>query len=107
MPVERIQNQHVVRVMDPRDGRWRLYCVPTTDDVDIIDWFFMVGRFLFDSHQNYWSDEDEDTPPDFNEDGKTLNNEPSKPLNQEGYSTENDERVLVPVLPDGRPRERW
>ncbi|PRQ32461.1 putative plant organelle RNA recognition domain-containing protein [Rosa chinensis] len=52
-------------------------------------------------------DEDEDTPPDFNEDGKTLNNQPSKPINQEGYSTENEERMLVPVLPDGRPRGRW
>lgn len=54
-----------------------------------------------------WSDEDDDTPPDFDEDGKTLNNELSKPIKQEGYSTENDEMVLVPVLPDGRPRERW
>ncbi|KAL6199529.1 hypothetical protein ACLB2K_029313 [Fragaria x ananassa] len=60
-----------------------------------------------DDDDDDWSDEDEDTPPDFNEDGKTLNNEESKPINQEGYSPENDERVLVPVLPDGRPRECW
>lgn len=60
-----------------------------------------------DDDVDEWSDEDDDTPPDFDEDGKTSNNELRKPIKQEGYSTENDEMVLVPVLPDGRPRERW
>ncbi|KAM1799962.1 hypothetical protein ACFX12_033829 [Malus domestica] len=60
-----------------------------------------------DDDENDWSDEDDDTPPNFDKDGKTSNIGVRKPVKQEGSSRENDGKVLVPVLPDGRPRERW
>lgn len=60
-----------------------------------------------DDDEDDWSDEDDDTPPDFDEDGKTLNIGASKPVKDEDNLRQNDGKVLVPVLPDGRPRERW
>ncbi|KAM1012167.1 hypothetical protein ACFX2J_047166 [Malus domestica] len=59
-----------------------------------------------DDDEDDWSDEDDDTPPDFDEDGKTPTIGVSKPVKQEGSSRENNGKVLVPVLPDGQPRER-
>ncbi|KAJ0986199.1 hypothetical protein J5N97_004555 [Dioscorea zingiberensis] len=52
-----------------------------------------------------WSDEEEDLPPDFS-DGEGISFEPSKERSQNG-STPMKEKVLVPMFPDGTPRERW
>lgn len=60
-----------------------------------------------DDEDDDWSDEDDDTPPDFDEDAGTLEIGQEKPIKQVGTSTPNDEKELAPVLPDGRPRERW
>ncbi|KAJ7951285.1 protein ROOT PRIMORDIUM DEFECTIVE 1-like [Quillaja saponaria] len=60
-----------------------------------------------DGGEDDWSDEDDDIPPDFDEDSETLEIGGGKANKQVAYATKNDEKVLVPVLPDGRPRERW
>ncbi|KAF8412136.1 hypothetical protein HHK36_000092 [Tetracentron sinense] len=60
-----------------------------------------------DDDEDDWSDEDDDTPPDFDDGGGSITLGPSKALKQVDVSTENEEKVLVPVFPDGRPRERW
>lgn len=60
-----------------------------------------------DDDEDDWSDEDDDAPPNFDEDGKTSNIGVSKPVKQEGSLRENNGKVLVPLLPDGQPRERW
>ena len=53
-----------------------------------------------------WSDEeDDDLPPDFDEDAELLEMGQGKTIKQD--SRQNDEMVLLPVLPDGRPREQW
>ncbi|KAH7519496.1 hypothetical protein FEM48_Zijuj08G0042600 [Ziziphus jujuba var. spinosa] len=54
-----------------------------------------------------WSNEDDDTPPDFDEDGDTLNIGVQEPVKQDVNSTKHSAKVLHPVTPDGRPRERW
>ncbi|KAL2319982.1 hypothetical protein Fmac_028951 [Flemingia macrophylla] len=55
-----------------------------------------------------WSDEDnDDLPPDFDEDGELLDIGQGKTVKQVEESRQNDEMVLVPVFPDGRPREQW
>ncbi|KAA8516160.1 hypothetical protein F0562_019339 [Nyssa sinensis] len=46
-------------------------------------------------------------PPDFAEDDGNVNIGLSKPTTQVDNSVKNEEKVLVPVFPDGRPRERW
>ena len=56
-PPKRSDYEHVIRVMDPSDDRWKLYCIPTTDDVDLNDWFFKVGCLVFDDYQAYWRDD--------------------------------------------------
>ncbi|XP_027335774.1 protein WHAT'S THIS FACTOR 1 homolog, chloroplastic [Abrus precatorius] len=64
----------------------------------------------FDDIDDYdWSDEDDDddTPPDFFEDAETLEIGQGKTTKQVEDSRQNDGKVLVPVFPDGRPRERW
>lgn len=60
-----------------------------------------------DDYEDDWSDEDGDTPPDFDDDDGTLKVHLSKSINQPDNSTKNDEKLLVPVFPDGRPRECW
>ncbi|MED6180150.1 pseudoprotein wtf element Wtf1 [Stylosanthes scabra] len=58
-----------------------------------------------------WSDDDDgdddDTPPDFDEDDGTLEISQGKTTKQAEDSMANDKKVLAPVFPDGRPRERW
>ncbi|KAL5796035.1 hypothetical protein ACOSQ2_000855 [Xanthoceras sorbifolium] len=56
-----------------------------------------------------WSDDDGDdnTPPDFDEDDGTVMIGSSKSAKQVNGSMKNEEKVLVPVFPDGKPRERW
>ncbi|KAB2603745.1 protein ROOT PRIMORDIUM DEFECTIVE 1 [Pyrus ussuriensis x Pyrus communis] len=73
------------------------------------EWSGDDDEFNDDEHddEDDWSDEDDDAPPNFDEDGKTSNIGVSKPVKQEGSSRENDGKVLVSVLQDGRPRERW
>ncbi|GLU00796.1 hypothetical protein SLE2022_181400 [Rubroshorea leprosula] len=65
-----------------------------------------------DGDEDDWNDEDYDTPPDFNDDDYVDDDEPvkigvTKSIKQLDKSTEKEEKVLVPVFPDGRPRERW
>ncbi|KAH7651583.1 Plant organelle RNA recognition domain-containing protein [Dioscorea alata] len=52
-----------------------------------------------------WSDEKEDLPPDFS-DGEGISFEAGK-LQNRNASTPKEDKVIVPVFPDGRPRERW
>ncbi|KAK6137084.1 hypothetical protein DH2020_029170 [Rehmannia glutinosa] len=69
-----------------------------------------LGNDEDDDNEDYedeWSDDDDDVPPDFSddEDDDALPSlELSKPTEKvNGLS----EKVLAPVFPDGRPRERW
>ncbi|CAN4108395.1 unnamed protein product [Withania somnifera] len=54
-----------------------------------------------------WSDDGDDIPPDFSDDEGTLNPEDSKPTTQVNGAKKKEEKILAPVFPDGRPRERW
>ncbi|XP_021912446.1 protein ROOT PRIMORDIUM DEFECTIVE 1 [Carica papaya] len=54
-----------------------------------------------------WSDEDDDTPPDFDEDDETLKIGLASSSKQAENSAKNEDKVPVPVFPDGQPRERW
>ncbi|KAL3536720.1 hypothetical protein ACH5RR_000086 [Cinchona calisaya] len=54
-----------------------------------------------------WSNEEDDLPPDFNGDDGIMNLEPHKPSRKMDGSEKKDDKLLVPVFPDGRPRERW
>lgn len=61
-----------------------------------------------DEYEDDWSDEDDDLPPDFDEDDDgTVNLDFDKPIKEKDKFTKNEEKVLEPVYPDGRPRERW
>ncbi|KAM3362441.1 hypothetical protein P3S68_017295 [Capsicum galapagoense] len=48
-----------------------------------------------------WSDDGDDIPPDFSDD------EDSKPTTQVNGAQKEEEKILAPVFPDGRPQERW
>lgn len=50
-----------------------------------------------------WSD---DIPPDFSDDEGTVNLEDNK-LTAQVNGAKKEEKILAPVFPDGRPRERW
>ncbi|KAK6137089.1 hypothetical protein DH2020_029160 [Rehmannia glutinosa] len=70
-----------------------------------------LGNDEDDDNEDYedeWSDDDDDdVPPDFSddEDDDALPSlELSKPTDKVNGSSE---KVLAPVFPDGRPRERW
>ncbi|KAF5733117.1 protein ROOT PRIMORDIUM DEFECTIVE 1-like [Tripterygium wilfordii] len=55
-----------------------------------------------------WSDEDDDLPPDFNDDDdRTVKIGLSQSTNKAGSTVTKEEKVLVPMYPDGRPRDRW
>lgn len=54
-----------------------------------------------------WSDDGDDIPPGFSDDEGTINLEDSKLTTQVNGAKKRDEKILVPVFPDGRPRERW
>uniref|UniRef100_A0A803NV54 PORR domain-containing protein n=1 Tax=Cannabis sativa TaxID=3483 RepID=A0A803NV54_CANSA len=62
-----------------------------------------------DEDDDDWSDEDDETPPDFEEDGESISIGVRNSNKQELKSTKHDDekKDLTPVLPDGRPRERW
>uniref|UniRef100_A0A2N9J379 PORR domain-containing protein n=1 Tax=Fagus sylvatica TaxID=28930 RepID=A0A2N9J379_FAGSY len=60
-----------------------------------------------EDYEDIWGDEDDDTPPDFDEDGGTVKIGVSNPIKRVDNSTKNEDKALEPVLPDGRPRERW
>lgn len=71
-----------------------------------------LGSDEYDDEEDYedeWSDGDDDVPPDFSdeEDDALPSLELSKPTEQVNGSRKNNEKVLVPAFPDGRPRERW
>ncbi|KAI6707756.1 hypothetical protein NL676_010718 [Syzygium grande] len=59
------------------------------------------------NYEDDWIEEDEDRPPDFDEDGSSVKIGIRKPIEQTGNSTDNEEKILVPTFPDGRPRECW
>lgn len=59
------------------------------------------------NYEDDWTEEDEDTPPDFDEDGSVVKVGIAKSIQQTGNSTKNEEKLYVPTFPDGRPRERW
>ncbi|PIN26519.1 hypothetical protein CDL12_00722 [Handroanthus impetiginosus] len=68
-----------------------------------------LGSDEDEDSEDEWSDDGDDVPPDFSDEDydalPTL--QQSKPSQQVNGSTKSDEKVLVPVFPDGRPRERW
>ncbi|PIA49072.1 hypothetical protein AQUCO_01300132v1 [Aquilegia coerulea] len=59
-----------------------------------------------DDGEDDWSDEDDETPPVFDDAGGSLTHGQSNRANRVD-SRDNEERVLEPAFPDGRPRERW
>ncbi|KAB1219600.1 Protein ROOT PRIMORDIUM DEFECTIVE 1 [Morella rubra] len=90
---------------EPRDGSGE-----EEDEWSDIDNLLSDGDDHDHDEEDYgddWSDEDDDMPPDFDEDGGTMRIEESDPIKQEDGLAKNEEKVLVSVLPDGRPRERW
>ena len=87
----------------PRDG---------SDEVgkgwaNIDDFMSDDGSADDDDDEDDWSDEDDEMPPDFDEDGDTMDIGIGTSSKQEVNTTKQDEKVLVPVFPDGQPRERW
>lgn len=63
-----------------------------------------------DADEDYgddWSDEDDEMPPDFGEDSGSLENGLSEQTQERDVLVKKEEKVLLPVFPDGRPRERW
>ncbi|GFP91922.1 protein root primordium defective 1 [Phtheirospermum japonicum] len=56
-----------------------------------------------------WSDDDDDVPPDFSdgENDALPSLEVSKRAERVNGSSGSEEKVVEPVFPDGRPRERW
>ncbi|KAL0397989.1 UNVERIFIED_CONTAM: protein WHAT'S THIS FACTOR 1, chloroplastic [Sesamum calycinum] len=58
--------------------------------------------------EDEWDNDDDDVPPDFSDEDDAL---PSLELSRQSEhvngSTKNEEKILAPVFPDGRPRERW
>ncbi|KAI5647143.1 hypothetical protein M9H77_33148 [Catharanthus roseus] len=65
----------------------------------------------YEEDEDDWSDEGDDLPPDFddndNDNDGIVNLEQGKQRKRTDDFEKKDEKVLVPVLPDGRPRERW
>ncbi|XP_077229236.1 ubiquitin carboxyl-terminal hydrolase family protein [Tasmannia lanceolata] len=59
-----------------------------------------------DDDEDDWSEEEDEMPPDF-DDGGSLSLVESNSSKHGDVSRKTEEKVLVPVLPDGRPRERW
>ncbi|KAI8026781.1 hypothetical protein LOK49_LG02G00155 [Camellia lanceoleosa] len=58
-----------------------------------------------EDYEDDWSDEDDDeVPPDFDEDGGNVKIGLSKSTKKVESVTENEEKVLLPMYPDGRPR---
>lgn len=60
-----------------------------------------------EDYEDDWSDEDDDMPPDFDEDGGMVKLGLRKTIKKVGNLSKNEEKVLSPAFPDGRPRERW
>ncbi|XP_065860234.1 protein WHAT'S THIS FACTOR 1 homolog, chloroplastic [Euphorbia lathyris] len=60
-----------------------------------------------DDDEDDWSDDEDDTPPDFDDDDDNVKIQSSRSRNSVDNSTKKEEKVLEPVFPDGRPRERW
>lgn len=63
----------------------------------------------YDEDDDWSDDDDDDTPPDFTngEFDALPSSEPSKSIGQVNGAMKSDKKDPVPVLPDGRPRERW
>ncbi|PON51327.1 Plant organelle RNA recognition domain containing protein [Parasponia andersonii] len=58
-----------------------------------------------DDDEDDWSDEDDETPPDFDEAGDSISTGVRNSCKESNLKRQDE--VLAPVLPDGRPRERW
>ncbi|KAF8032469.1 hypothetical protein BT93_D1394 [Corymbia citriodora subsp. variegata] len=54
-----------------------------------------------------WTDEDDNAPPDFTDDAGSVKMQISNPIKQADTLRNKDQKVVVPVFPDGRPRQRW
>ncbi|KAL0428755.1 UNVERIFIED_CONTAM: protein WHAT'S THIS FACTOR 1, chloroplastic [Sesamum radiatum] len=70
-----------------------------------------LGSDEYDDDEDFedeWDDDDDDVPPDFSDEDDALPSlELSRPSEHVNGSTKNEEKILAPVFPDGRPRERW
>ncbi|XAR62979.1 hypothetical protein NMG60_11022749 [Bertholletia excelsa] len=60
-----------------------------------------------DDYEDDWSDEDDERPPDFDVDDVSVKIGVRKSPKEADNMEKNGEKVLAPVFPDGRPRERW
>ncbi|KAJ8529272.1 hypothetical protein K7X08_036107 [Anisodus acutangulus] len=85
-----------------------------TDDEEGEDWSDIdnLGSDGFDENNedsdDDWSDDgDDDIPPDFSDDEGTVKLDDSKLTTQVNGAKKKEEKILAPVFPDGRPRERW
>ncbi|CAK9140499.1 unnamed protein product [Ilex paraguariensis] len=78
-------------------------------DIDNLgsDGFDDEDEYIDDDDEGDWSEEDDDVLPDFEEDDGNVTLGPSKPTRQVDNSTKHEGKVLVPMFPDGRQRERW
>ncbi|KAI4328894.1 hypothetical protein L6164_021214 [Bauhinia variegata] len=75
---------------------------------DIDNFMSDIGSEDFDEGYDWSDDEDDDTPPDFDEDSGLLEIGHARPIKQVESSRQEEYTELPPpVLPDGRPRERW
>lgn len=77
--------------------------------VDEEDEWSDIDNLGSDDDEDDWSDDGDDVPPDFGdeEDDSLPSLEMSKTNEKVNGSVKIDEKVLTPVFPDGRPRERW
>ncbi|KAL6982081.1 pseudoprotein wtf element Wtf1 [Sarracenia purpurea var. burkii] len=60
-----------------------------------------------EGYEDDWMDEDDEMPPDFDDDGGNENIGFVKSTKHVDNVTKNEEKVLLSVFSDGRPRERW
>lgn len=86
------------------EGEWSEIDDFAGDEFDDDDEDYDEDDVDFDDN---WSDEEDDLLPDFNGDDGTVNREPRKPSKKMDGLEKKDDKLLDPVFPDGRPRERW
>lgn len=68
---------------------------------------FFDGDDGDEDYDDGWSDEDDEMPPDFDEDYGSLEIGLSGQTEERDVLMNKEEKVLLPVFPDGQPRERW
>lgn len=82
------------------------YGIDAEEDEDWSDIDNLGSDGLDEDSDDDWSDDGDAIPPDFSDDEGTVNLEDSKPTTQVN-GAKKEEKILAPVFPDGRPRERW